>query len=75
MDDVALVQSLDETRVTAARAREHSAAAGEDLAEKDAAVVVYRQAIALQRVLEQWLMDRAYRAAATVRANRNDGRA
>ncbi len=64
MNDRDLALALDAAKDVALKARAQMvASAGVDLPEADAALVAYRQAIALQRALETWVLDRAHRSA------------
>lgn len=56
----ARTQTAETERLARARL---GALALDDLAERDAALVVIRQAVALEKVLERWMSARAMRAA------------
>lgn len=62
MTDVEIAAALVWARDLEGASRECWSQAGEDLAEKDAALVVYRQAVAVRRHLEAWVSTRAIRA-------------
>ena len=62
MTDEALAARTVAVNAIELAARASLAASGDDLVERDAAQAVLRQAVALRRVLEQWIVTRATRA-------------
>jgi hypothetical protein len=60
--DAALAQAVEQAAYLEALARAALEMSVDDLPEHDAALVVVRQAVAVRRALETWIVDRAVRA-------------